>query len=346
GQVQMIYIDPPYGIKYGSNFQPFVGKRDVKDRKDEDLTQEPEMIKAFRDTLELGIHSYLTYLRDRLLLARELLSESGSVFVQISDENLHLVRGILDEILGPQNFIVVFTFTKKGSQTGDFVPPISEHVIWYAKNKGVAKSKFHQLYELRTPESVEDFPYAMLPDGSVISAKQLRNLSSTQARLYSSNALFSQKDGPNEPVELRGKQFPSGGNSWKVSPARITSVGKAGRLLFSKNRVRFRRFVDDFPAVAISNLWTGFGGASDKVYVVQTNDRIVERCILMTTDPGDLVLDPTCGSGTTAFVAEKWGRRWITCDTSRVAVTLAKQRLMTSSYDYYELKYPHEGLKG
>jgi len=346
GQVQMIYIDPPYGISYGSNFQPFTNKRDVKDRKDEHLTQEPEMIKAFRDTWELGIHSYLTYLRDRLLVARELLSHSGSVFVQISDENLHLVRGLLDELFGSQNFVVIFTFTKKGSQTGDFVPPISEYIVWYAKNRDAAKSRFRQLYEMRSPEGDEDFPYAQLPDGRTVSAKRVSADDRHSARLYSSNALFSQKDGPNEPVALRGKEYPSGGNSWKVSPKRIPAVGWAGRLLYSDNRVRFKRFVDDFQAVALSNLWTDLVGASDKSYVVQTNEKVIERCLLMTTDPGDLVLDPTCGSGTTAFAAEKWGRRWITCDTSRIAVTLAKQRLLTASYDYYELRYPHEGLRG
>ncbi len=346
GQVQMIYLDPPYGIKYGSNFQPFVGKRDVKDRKDEDLTQEPEMIKAFRDTWELGIHSYLTYLRDRLLLAKELLSESGSVFVQISDENVHHVREVMDEVFGAENFIVHFTFTKKGSQTGDFVPPISEFVIWYSKNRNSAKQKFRQLYDLRPSEQSTDFSNAQLPDGRVLSARSVPPELRAGARYFSSNALFSQKDGPNEEVELRGKLFPSGGNSWKVSPKRISAVAIADRLLFSANRVRYKRFMDDFEAVAISNLWTDLVGAADKTYVVQTNTKVIERCLLMTTDPGDLVLDPTCGSGTTAFVAEKWGRRWITCDTSRVAVTLARQRLMTASYDYFELKYPHEGLRG
>lgn len=346
GQVQMIYIDPPYGIKYGSNFQPFTNKRDVKDRSDADLTQEPEMIKAFRDTWELGIHSYLTYLRDRLLLAKDLLSETGSVFVQISDENLHLVRNLMDEVFGPENFIVLLTFTKKGSQTGDFVPPISEYVVWYSVNKEEAKRKFRPLYELRTPDSEEDFPYAQLPDGRIVSRKKLTPESRIGARLYSSNALFSQKDGPNDAVDLKGKLFPSGGNSWKVATSRIPSVDFAGRILFSENRVRYKRFLDDFPAVALSNLWTDLVGAADKSYVVQTNERVLERCMLMCTDPGDLVLDPTCGSGTTAYVAEKWGRRWITCDTSRVAVTLAKQRLMTASFDYFALRYPNEGLKG
>lgn len=346
GQVQMIYIDPPYGIKYGSNFQPFTNKRDVKDRKDEDLTQEPEMIKAFRDTWELGIHSYLTYLRDRLLLARELLSESGSVFVQISDENLHHIRELCDEILGPENFIVAFTFTKKGSQSGDFVPPISEHIVWYTKNRDPAKNKYKQLYEVRNPEWDESFPYAESKTGKQVQAKKIPLDLRKEARFYSSNALYSQKDGPNEAVELRGKPYPSGGNSWKVSPKSIPRANKANRVLFSDNRVRFKRYLGDFPAVELTNLWTGLSGAVDKQYVVQTNEKVIERCLLMTTDPGDLVLDPTCGSGTTAYVAEKWGRRWVTCDTSRVAVTLAKQRLMTASYDYYELKYPQEGLGG
>ena len=346
GQVQMIYIDPPYGIKYGSNFQPFTNKRDVKDRSDADLTQEPEMIKAFRDTWELGIHSYLTYLRDRLLLARDLLSDSGSVFVQISDENLHLVRNLLDELFGSENFVGLLTFTKKGSQTGDFVPPISEYVVWYAIDKEIAKGKFRPLYELRTPDSDEDFSNAQLPDGRITTRRKLDADTRVGARLFSSNALFSQKDGPNTEVELKGQLFPSGGNSWKVAPSRIASVHSAGRILFSTNRVRYKRFLDDFPAVALTNLWTDLVGAADKSYVVQTNEKVIERCMLMCTDPGDLVVDPTCGSGTTAYVAEKWGRRWITCDTSRVAITLAKQRLMTASFDYFELRYPHEGLKG
>ena len=350
GRVQMIYIDPPYGIKYGSNFQPFTNKRDVKDRNDNDLTQEPEMIKAFRDTWELGIHSYLTYLRDRLLLARELLSESGSVFVQISDENVHLVRNILDDIFGVYNFVGFITFQKKGSQSGDFLPPINEYIVWYGKDK--LKTTYHQLYVERDLNGVggSGFNYIEEVDGSVRPLQKSEKTDSEGlpkgGKVFRYNPLFSQKSGPNEPVEIDGKHYPSGGNSWKISPSRVPSLFRMGRVVSQKYRLVFKRYSDDFPAVEISNVWMGFGGAPEKYYVVQTNESIIERCMLMTTDPGDLVLDPTCGSGTTAFVAEKWGRRWITTDTSRVAVTLAKQRLTTASYHYYDLKYPHEGLKG
>jgi adenine-specific DNA-methyltransferase len=349
GCVQMIYIDPPYGIKYGSNFQPFVNKRDVKDRSDEDLTQEPEMIKAFRETRELGIHSYLTYLRDRLLLARELLVDSGSCFVQISDENLHHVREIMDEMFGCSNYCSVVTFQKKGSQSGDFIPPINEFLVWYFKSR--EKAKFHRLYETRNlaGKGGSGFNYVELDTGLVRSLAPDEATGAQQlpasARVFRYNPLFSAKSGPNAPVIIRGKSFPSGGNSWKVSPNNIPKLFELGRVVAQKSRLVFKRYSEDFPAVAIDNVWMGFGGEPDKDYVVQTNNKIVERCLLMTTDPGDLVLDITCGSGITAFVAEKWGRRWITCDTSRVAITLAKQRLMTAQYDYYPLKYPDEGIK-
>ncbi len=348
GQVQMVYIDPPYGIKYGSNFQPFVNKREVKDGKDEDLTQEPEMIRAFRDTWELGIHSYLTYLYDRLLLARELLHESGSCFVQISDENLHFVRNLMDEVFGAGNFIGLLSFQKKGSQSGDFIPSIHEYLVWYAKDKNVAR--FRRLYVPRDLAGVggSGFNYLELPDGGV------RNLTEDErqglvelpkgARPFRYNPLFSAKPGPNDPVEIDGVFYPSGGNSWKVSPTHIPRLCKIGRVVAQNTRLVFKRYAEDFNFVPITNIWSGLGGATDKVYVVQTNPEVVKRCILMTSDPGDLVFDPTCGSGTTAYVAEQWGRRWIACDTSRVAITLAKQRLMTAVFDYYELAHPEEGV--
>lgn len=349
GQVQMAYIDPPYGVKYKSNFQPFVNKREVPDGdKDEDLTQEPEMIRAFRDTWELGIHSYLTYLRDRLLLTHALLHESGSCFVQISDENVHLVRSLMDEIFGASNFVGQITFQKKGSQSGDFVPPICEYLVWYAKNKDAAK--FHALYVPRDLAGVggSGFDSLELKDGST------RDMTDDEAegkvklppgaKPFSCNPLFSAKAGPNEPVEIKGKLYPSGGNSWKVSPKHIPALHKLGRIVVQKTRLRFKRYADDFNYVPFSNVWMGLGGATGKVYVVQTNIEVVKRCLLMTTDPGDLVIDPTCGSGSTAFVAEQWGRRWITCDTSRVAITLAKQRLATAVYDYFELAHPSEGI--
>lgn len=348
GHVQMVYFDPPYGIKYGSNFQPFVNKRDVKDGKDEDLTTEPEMIKAFRDTWELGIHSYLTYLRDRLLQAHELLHESGSIFVQISDENIHHVREILDEIFGPGNFLGVIAFQKKGSQSGDFVPPINEFIVWYAKDR--ERTKFNRLFEKRDLRGAggSGFDNVELRGGKVrpLTGEEEKDLSLLPegARVFSLNPLFSQKHGPNDLVEIAGRKFPSGGNSWKVSVSSIPRLYELNRIAITGTRLRFKRYFDDFPYVPLSNLWTGFAGAADKIYVVQTNADVVQRCVLMTTDPGELVLDITCGSGTTAYVAEEWGRRWVTCDTSRVALTLAKQRLMTSVFEYFQLARPEEGV--
>jgi adenine-specific DNA-methyltransferase len=338
GKVQMIYLDPPYGISFRSNFQPDLGNLQPED-KQKDLTREPETVKAYRDTWTLGVHSYLAYLRDRFAMARELLADCGSLFIQISDENIHRVRCLLDEVFGVSNFITQLTFTKKGSQSGDFVPPINEYVLWYARDRDEALERFRPLYVERDLAEPADFAYCELDNGEVISAKQLelRNVTG-RVRFFSSNALFSQKRGPNEPVGLRGRHFPSGGNSWKVSPLRVPVLDKAERVLFSDNRVRFKRYADDFAAVALSNVWTDLAGTPDKIYVVQTNPKVIERCLLMTTDPGDLVLDPTCGSGTTAYVAEQWGRRWITCDTSRVALALARQRLMTSRFPYYQLR--------
>ncbi len=351
GQVQMIYIDPPYGIKYGSNFQPFVNKRDVKDRKDEDLTQEPEMIKAFRDTWELGIHSYLTYLRDRLLLARELLSESGSVFVQISDENLHHVRELMDEVLGASNFCSVITFAKTSGQTDNLLASVSDYILWYAKDR--TRVKYRQPYLEKELGGIGGGEYKKViePIGKKrpLLQSECANPSTLPAgsKIYRLDNLTSQSPGTRYEVEYLGtKFFPAG--YWKTEEASMPRLLKAGRVEARANSLSYVRLLDDFPVYAINSTWADTaiaGRPGDKTYVVQTTVKVIERCLLMTTDPGDLVLDPTCGSGTTAFVAEKWGRRWITTDTSRVAVTLAKQRLMTASYDYYELKYPQDGLK-
>lgn len=337
GQVQMIYIDPPYGIKYGSNFQPFVNKRDVKDRKDEDLTQEPEMIKAFRDTWELGLHSYLTYLRDRLLLARELLHESGSIFVQISDENLHHVRELLDEVLGPSNFCAQIIYQKAPYATSVLLPPVYDVVLWYARSRECVR--YHELF-------IEDVPKDG-PDDSDGDETEV----AAENEDFSSVSLVS--PGPastDQTVHVCGLSYvPPANSHWKTTIGGLQTTGRAGRLYQARNSLRFKSRATDFAFRTRHNIWTDTitGSFTErKVFVVQTNPKIVERCMLMTTNPGDVVLDPTCGSGTTALSAERWGRRWITCDTSRVAVTLAKQRLMTASYDYYELKYPHEGLKG
>jgi adenine-specific DNA-methyltransferase len=358
GRVQMIYIDPPYGIKYGSNFQPFTNKRDVKDRSDDDLTQEPEMIKAFRDTWELGIHSYLTYLRDRLMLARELLTESGSVFVQISDENIHQVRAVIAEILGEKNFVAEIPFKTTSAFTSATLSRSADFLIWYAKD--LSKLKYRQLYLEKTiaDDRGGRFTRLLEKDGRrrVLTTSERADPTSipTDAQIYRHDNLYSQgRASDPQPFEHQGLEFdPWGRNShWKCHhPVGVDRLAKAGRLaLPSSASIAYLRYLDDFPVQAISNVWmdTQTGAFTDeKTYVVQTNLKVIERCLLMTTDPGDLVLDPTCGSGTTAFVAEIWGRRWITCDTSRVAITLAKQRLMTASFDYYALRYPHEGLGG
>ena len=354
GQVQMIYIDPPYGIKYGSNFQPFTNKRDVKDRSDADLTQEPEMIKAFRDTWELGIHSYLTYLRDRLLLAKDLLSDTGSVFVQISDENEHLVRNLLDELVGPQNYIATVKFRKSTATTSALLPTTSDLIVWYAKNK--AEVKYRQLFweksnELASYNLAEDRSHGV--SRKLTKAEQQDWTSLKGWSIYSAQNLRSQGVRLNTTgsFEHHGASHYSGdSHNWKTHMDGLRRLSRTNRLATSGGLPNYKRYVEDFPVYPITDEWedtaiAGFSG-QDKVYVVQTAERVIERCMLMTTDSGDLVLDPTCGSGTTAYVAEKWGRRWITCDTSRVAVTLAKQRLMTASYDYYALRYPHEGLKG
>lgn len=343
GRVQMIYIDPPYGIKYGSNFQPFVNKRDVKDRKDEDLTQEPEMIKAFRDTWELGIHSYLTYLRDRLLLAKELLNETGSVFVQISEENVHFVRQLLSDVFGTDNFVADIIFIKAGALGSVGLPRRNDYIIWYGKNR--LRTRYHQLF-LEKNEDVDIGSYRLVqePSGNIRSLKPVDDLKINRPLRY----VVMTKPGPGQKYDFkyRNRVLTSGSRWWGFPPDNLARLAKAGRV--APSGTDSIRYLDDFAATYITNVWTdtATGSGMGKVYVVQTNEKVIERCMLMATDPADLVLDITCGSGTTAFAAEKWGRRWITCDTSRVAVTLAKQRLMTASFDYYELRYPHEGLRG
>lgn len=364
GKVQMVYIDPPYGIKYNSNFQPFTNKRDVKDNNDADLPGEPETIKAFRDTWELGIHSYLTYLRDRLLLAQELLNESGSVFVQISDENIHHVRELMDEVFGTDNFVAQI-FVKKTTGAGApselLAPPsVGDYVVWYAKD--ISKKKFRKIYVEKEfgGEGSTGYKKIELADGTRMSISEWEKVNNQKfsyqdrpegSRVYALDNLTSQSGGESArfPIELNGKTFRISRGSWKTNPAGIQRLIENNRLDNTENNIGYVRYFEDFPFNPLINVWTDtvgqnqFGG--DKIYVVQTALSIIQRCLLMTTDPGDLVLDPTCGSGTTALVSEKWGRRWITCDTSRVAITLARQRLMTSQFDYYELSHPSEGIK-
>jgi adenine-specific DNA-methyltransferase len=352
GKVQMIYFDPPYGIKYGSNFQPFVNKRDVKDGKDEDLTAEPEMIKAFRDTWELGIHSYLTYLRDRLLLARELLHESGSIFVQISDENVHHVRELMDEVFGTEEFCSLIKFcTTSGFPSNTLLSRQVNYLLWYCKTLSLL-IKYRQLYLDKTSSGeFKVYNKVELADGTrrLMSEKEFENpnLIPKGSKIYRLDNLKSQ-GGTGFEVNFEGELFSSGsGKVWKTHAEGLECLKKANRIIKTGTTLGYIRYFDDFPLQEITNIWTDTITGSfteDKIYVVQTNTKVVERCILMTTDPGDLVFDPTCGSGTTAYVAEQWGRRWITCDTSRVAITLAKQRLMTAVFDYYELAHPNEGV--
>jgi len=348
GKVQMIYIDPPYGIKYGSNFQPFVNKRDVKDRKDEDLTAEPEMIKAFRDTWELGIHSYLTYLRDRLLLARELLAESGSLFVQIGDENIHLVRIMMDEIFGKENFFSLTTFKKTLPLGSSGLAGISDYVLWYAKDRNLVK--YRELYVDKPVGEGTGYTWVEEHDGTrrkmTKEERQNPKLIPAGSRVFFLDKLTSSGYTPTctFDFEFEGRTIRAQKKSWRTNPTGMAVLIKKRRIARPGKLPVFVAYHDDFPVQPLHNLWNDTHGATDMKYVVQTSNKVIQRCLLMTTDPGDLVFDPTCGSGTTAYIAEQWGRRWITCDTSRVALTLAKQRLMTANYDYYQLAHPQEGV--
>jgi adenine-specific DNA-methyltransferase len=353
GQVQTIYIDPPYGIKYNSNWQIRVNDRNVKDGDDASLSGEPEVIKAFRDTWELGIHSYLTYLRDRLLVAKDLLTESGSCFVQISDENVHLVRCLMDEVFGSENFVSLITFKKTASQTSRNLASTSDYLIWYGKN--VETLKYRQLYSeyQLSDEGADAYAYVELVDGSIrpirVEERFAPSLLPDGAKPFQLVVLHSERggrpSGPGSamhfPVEFDGNTYvPPGTRGWTTTKAGIDKLIAKNRVAAQGSSIRYKRYLSDFPAIPIASLWqdTQSGSGMDKVFVVQTNAKIIQRCMLMTTDPGDLVLDPTCGSGTTAHVAEQWGRRWITTDTSRVALNIAKTRLMTASYPWYVLK--------
>lgn len=346
GKVQCIYLDPPYGIKFGSNWQVSTRKRDVKDGRTDEVSREPEQVKAFRDTWKLGIHSYLAYLRDRLITARDLLTETGSVFLQIGDENVHLVRSILDEVFGSENFQSLITVRKTGGLGSSGLKAICDYVIWYSKNSKIRK--YRQLYLNKSDANDESYqPISHLE--RIIAEGKTGNISIPQnATGYITVSLTSSGATPTciYGYDFQGKTYwPVKGFSWKPNKESMEGLKRAGRLIAVGSTLRWVYYREDFPASELTNLWDGLGGAADKVYVVQTNTEIVRRCILMTTDPGDLVLDPTCGSGTTAFVAEQWGRRWITCDTSRVALALARTRLMAAKYPWYLLADSQEGQK-
>ncbi len=343
-KIQTIYIDPPYGIKFGSNWQVSTRKRDVQDGRVDDATRQPEQVRAFRDTWKLGIHSYLAYLRDRLVVARELLTETGSVFVQIGDENVHLVRCVLDEVFGKENFISQITFAKTGGFSSDFISNVCDEILWYGKYKETCKFR-HIFQEKREGES------GASKYRPVETMRAAHDLGHEHGRLAVSDQLTSQGPSNTDQVfHYQGTAWtPPSGMHWKTTVSGMERLGFAHRLLVEGNSIRYLRFLDDFSAYPLSNVWTDIGGIQSridpKIYVVQTAQEAVKRCLLMTTDPGDLVLDPTCGSGTTAYVAEQWGRRWITIDTSRVALALARTRLMAAKYPYYVLADSPEGIQ-
>jgi adenine-specific DNA-methyltransferase len=352
GKVQAIYLDPPYGIKFGSNWQVSTRKRDITDGKAEDTVRQPEQIKAFRDTWERGIHSYLSYLRDRFIVARELLTETGSIFVQIGDENVHLVRSLMDEVFGSENVVAVIPFVKTSGKGGSGLDTVNDYLLWYAKDKD--KLKYRQLYIERSQKSLDQgYTWIESPDGNRrrLTIAELRGDENIPVgRRFISAPLNSQSGGENArfEIDLDGKKFIPTVGYWKTNRSGMAALQTARRLIGIKNTLAYVRYEDDFPVVRITNWWGDTQEstfAADKFYVVQTYTKIIERCLLMTTDPGDLVLDPTCGSGTTAYVAEQWGRRWITIDTSRVALALARTRLMSAKYLFYLLSDSQEGIK-
>ncbi|HMO81524.1 MAG TPA: site-specific DNA-methyltransferase [Pyrinomonadaceae bacterium] len=347
GKVQMIYVDPPYGIKYGSNWQIKLNNRDVKDGSDDHLTGEPEVIKAFRDTWELGIHSYLSYIRDRLLIAKELLTESGSCFVQISDENVHLVRNVMDEVFGSGNFCGLIPFKKTTGFGSELIDSTYDFLLWYAKAK--ESVKYRTLYLDRPPDKTASaYSWIKETNGTYRRLKKsdfddAGNIIVDHDFRFSTSSLMSsgESEKGSQPFVFEGKEYrPAKGTHWKTHQKGLNKLAETGRLIGVKNTLAYIRKENDFPLVTFDNVWNDTlqsTFAIEKLYVVQTTLKVLQRCILMTTDPGDLVFDPTCGSGTTAVVSEQFGRRWITIDTSRIALNIAKTRLMTATLPYYKL---------
>ncbi len=348
GKVQCIYIDPPYGIRFNSNWQVSTRTRDVKDGRQTDISREPEQVKAFRDTWKDGIHSYLTYLRDRLTVARDLLTDSGSIFVQIGDENVHRVRAVMDEVFGAENFCSQLTVLKTAGQSAELIAGTTDFVLWYALRRAAVK--------FRTPYAIKGFiedrsgvyRWVREPDSRVRQLEEEERRDGKAEGVFALDNLTSQRPPGSFPVNLGGRDYLPGKGFWKTGELGMSRLVKASRVGKAANSLRYVRFLDDFRAQAIGNVWldTGTGSFTDeKIYVVQSGTKAVQRCILMATDPGDLVLDPTCGSGTTAYVAEQWGRRWITIDTSRVALALARTRLMAARYPWYLLADSPEGRR-
>ena len=347
GKVQCIFIDPPYGIKFNSNFQWSTTSRDVKDGKADHITREPEQVKAFRDTWRNGIHSYLTYLRDRLTVARDLLTESGSIFVQIGDENVHRVRALMDEVFGEDEFVSQIVFSKTTGFAGSTLSNVSDHVLWYSKDS--ESIKYRSLWRNKNAGDEGAASYRTVDSYKALNANGLGWAHHAPTRLVTLTDLTSQGASVrDEPILIHGKSFPPRqGMHWKTNTNGICRLTRANRIAAEGNTPAYVRFMGDFRVFPLTNIWTDtvgqnqFGG--NKIYVVQTALPVVQRCILMTTDPGDLVFDPTCGSGTTAYVAEQWGRRWITIDTSRVALALARARIMGARYPYYLLSDSRDG---
>lgn len=339
GKVQCIYMDPPYGIKFNSNFQWSTTTRTVKDGNTDSMTREPEMIKAFRDTWKDGVNSYLSYLRDRFIIARDLLSESGSIFVQIGDENVHLIKSLMEEVFGKDNFRSLIAITKVagGLAAESFLPARLDYIVWFCKNR--ESVKYRKLFEKQTEDSLYT---SYVLDGEIKSLTEGESLPEG-AKLFRSISLTKPGPGAKYPIVYKGKTYTSGNRWWGTTKESIEKLIRIGRVRVLGNTLRFIRYADDFNYKLLNNLWDGLAGAKDIIYVVQTNTEIVKRCILMTTDPSDLVLDPTCGSGTTAYVSEQWGRRWITIDTSRVALALARSRLMGAKFPYYLKRDSREG---
>lgn len=353
GQVQVVFMDPPYGIKYQSNFQPGISNRNVRDGADDDLTREPEMIQAYRDTWELGVHSYLTYLRDRFQVAKELLAESGSIFVQIGEENVHRVRVLMDEVFGSENFVSQIPFLKTSGKGGNLLDTVNDNLIWYAANK--EKVKYRQLYLPRTEKSLASgYTWVEETNGNRrrLTKAEIEGRESIEGRRFATGNMVSTSGGEGSafPVEFEGKTYhPSKNSHWKTNQEGIEKLVAAKRLMGLGNTLVYVRYEDDLSQVAITNWWGDTIESTfsvDKKYVVQTNSKVIQRALLMTTDPGDLVIDPTCGSGTTAYVAEQFGRRWITIDTSRVALSIARERILTSTYPYYQLRDSSRDVDG